>query len=103
MTNAFFEKVYQVTKKIPCGQVATYGQIAKMLGQPGAARVIGLALHRNPYAPIVPCHRVIAANGYLCGFTNGLRAKKELLQKEGVKVRKDKVDLAKYLWKGFIF
>lgn len=98
MGQQFSERVYQVTKKIPQGKVATYGQIAKILGKPGAARAVGQALHRNPYAPIVPCHRVVAANGHLHGFAKGLSVKAKLLTKEGVEVVNKRVDLNKYCW-----
>lgn len=94
----FAEKVYQATKKIPAGKVATYKQIAVLIGRPKAARAVGQALNHNPYAPIVPCHRVVAQNGHLCGFAKGLKVKKKLLQQEGVAVVGQIVDLARYLW-----
>lgn len=99
------KSVYQITQQIPLGKVATYGQIAVMVGKPGAARAVGQALHKNPYAPVVPCHRVAASSGHLHGFASGLVPKKKLLEQEGVKVWQNKVDLKKYLWesKGFIY
>lgn len=63
----FALSVYDAVCKIPDGRVATYGQIARMIGKPGAARAVGNALHANPYAPAVPCHRVVAADGSLAG------------------------------------
>ena len=82
----FAEKVYAAVKRIPKGRVATYGQIAEIIGQPGSARAVGNALHRNPYAPVVPCHRVVAADGSLaenfgCG---GAEVQYERLKAEGV-------------------
>ena len=82
----FAEKVYATVKRIPKGRVATYGQIAEIIGQPGGARAVGNALHRNPYAPVVPCHRVVAADGSLaenfgCG---GAEVQYERLKAEGV-------------------
>lgn len=96
MKASFSKQVYEITRKIPKGKVATYGQIAKILGRPKAARAVGQALHKNPYALIVPCHRVVATNGHLCGFAKGLEAKEKLLREEGVKFKDDLcVDLSK--------
>lgn len=92
----FFEKVYHITKKIPRGKVTTYGQLAATLGKPKAARAVGRALHQNPYAPQVPCHRVVGVDGHLCGFAKGLKAKKKILQNEGVEVTGWRVNLRKY-------
>lgn len=61
----FKEKVYDATARIPEGRVATYGQIAEIIGCPGGSRAVGNALHVNPYAPVVPCHRVVASDGSL--------------------------------------
>lgn len=80
--SAFQKSVYQVVKTIPRGQVRTYGWVARRLGKPGAARAVGRALHRNPFAPKVPCHRVVAQNG-LGGFARGVKAKVQLLRSEG--------------------
>jgi len=61
----FAQKVYDAVGRIPKGRVATYGQIAEIIGCPGGSRAVGNALHVNPYAPIVPCHRVVASDGSL--------------------------------------
>ncbi|MDP3998051.1 MAG: MGMT family protein [bacterium] len=95
----FSKKVYQLTKQIPKGKVTTYGQLAVLLGKPGAARAVGQALNKNPFAPEVPCHRVIGIDGNLCGFAKGLRVKEELLKAEGVEVIGGRVDLKNYLYK----
>ena len=68
---AFEAQVYVTTRFIPCGATRTYGQIARAIGEPGAARGVGQALGRNPFAIIVPCHRVVAANGKTGGFSAG--------------------------------
>jgi methylated-DNA-[protein]-cysteine S-methyltransferase len=65
---AFSQAVYRATRAIPPGQTVTYGQIASQLGEPGAARAVGQALGRNPFAPVVPCHRVLAAGKQLGGL-----------------------------------
>ena len=68
---AFEAQVYAAARFIPCGATRTYGQIARAIGEPGAARGVGQALGRNPFAIIVPCHRVVAANGKTGGFSAG--------------------------------
>lgn len=98
----FFRQVYEVVKKVPKGKVTTYGCVAAMIGRPRAARYVGYALHVNPEPIIVPCHRVVNREGKLSGgfAFGGLEIQKGLLEREGVKVIDDKVDLAVYLWNG---
>lgn len=96
----FFEKVYLVVKKIPPGKVATYGQIAQILGKPRSARVVGWALHVNRDKE-VPCHRVVNKEGRLATTfgMGGWEEQKRGLQAEGVKFADEKhVFLKKYLW-----
>lgn len=83
-------RVYAVVAKIPEGRVATYGQIARILGCRGY-RAVGMALNRNPYAPEIPCHRVVASDGGIGGFAQGTAAKKAILSREGVIVSNDYV------------
>ena len=77
--------VYVATRQIPPGATRTYGQIARAIGRPGAARDVGVALSRNPTPIIVPCHRVVAASGALTGFSapGGLATKRRMLELEG--------------------
>jgi methylated-DNA-[protein]-cysteine S-methyltransferase len=93
----FSEKVWNLTRRIPAGRVATYGDLARHLGTSGC-RAVGNALHRNPYAPIVPCHRVVGGDGKLIGYAHGLDAKRKLLESEGVAVVDGRVDLKKFRW-----
>ena len=81
----FHRQVYQVTRAIPPGATLSYGEIALRLGTPGAARAVGQALGRNPFAVIVPCHRVLSAGGKLHGFSaaGGIATKRRLLAIEG--------------------
>lgn len=79
----FERRVYEATREIPWGKVATYGQIAKAIGQPNAQRAVGQALGKNPIGVVIPCHRVVAADS-LGGFTGGLEYKRKLLRLEGV-------------------
>lgn len=92
----FAQAVYHLTSLIPMGKVATYGQLAQALRQPGSARAVGQALHRNPFAPNVPCHRVIKSTGKLGGFASGLKKKIALLTQEGVIIKNHRIDLTKY-------
>lgn len=66
---AFHQRVYALARAIPPGEILTYGEVAKRLGEPGAARAVGQALGHNPFAPVVPCHRVLAAGGRSGGFS----------------------------------
>lgn len=90
---SFNQKVWALCARIPRGKVATYGDIARALNCRGA-RAVGNALNRNPYAPEVPCHRVVGSDGRLTGFAGGLEKKTALLIAEGVAVSGDRVDIA---------
>ena len=68
---AFHQRVNAIARRIPPGQLRTYGDVAEELGDKGLSRAVGQALGRNPFAPIVPCHRVVAANGKPGGFSGG--------------------------------
>lgn len=90
---SFNQKVWATCARIPTGKVATYAAIARSLGTK-AYRAVGNALNRNPYAPAVPCHRVVGSNGSLTGFAGGLAKKQAMLKKEGVPLRRGRVLLA---------
>lgn len=79
----FQRAVWTQLQRIPYGQARTYGQIAKYVGKPGAARAVGAACNRNPIAIMIPCHRVVGADGSLIGYAGGLQRKKRLLELEG--------------------
>ena len=82
---AFNRRVYAIAREIPAGQTLTYGEVARRLGDSGAARAVGQALGRNPFAPVVPCHRVLAAKGKMGGFSanGGAATKRQMLLIEG--------------------
>ncbi len=80
--NAFERHVWQALLEIPYGETVSYGEIARAIGQPTAARAVGLANGRNPVALFVPCHRVLGANGSLTGYGGGLERKRFLLDLE---------------------
>lgn len=81
----FTRRVLEETRKVPYGKVAHYGSIAARLGVPAGARAVGQALGRNPIPLVIPCHRIVAADGSLGGFSMGLDIKARLLSIEGVK------------------
>jgi len=78
----FQQAVWKELRKIPFAETRTYGEIAKAIRQPKAARAVGLANNQNPIAIVVPCHRVIGANGSLTGYGGGIQRKRWLLQHE---------------------
>ncbi|HQP91506.1 MAG TPA: MGMT family protein [Candidatus Omnitrophota bacterium] len=78
----FEKKVYEAVRLIPKGQTRSYKWVAEKIGRPKAARAVGNALNKNPFAPVVPCHRVIKSDGSLGGFNGGLKKKIKLLREE---------------------
>jgi methylated-DNA-[protein]-cysteine S-methyltransferase len=83
---AFQRAVWQALLDIPFGQTCSYGQIAAAVGSLKAARAVGLANNKNPIAIIIPCHRVIGADGRLVGYAGGLHIKEKLLTLEGCRL-----------------
>lgn len=97
-----FQKIYEVVKEIPYGQVASYGQVAELAGNKRLSRVVGYALHSNPEPGVIPCHRVVTKNGSVSkAFAfGGDNKQRELLMAEGVEFLEDgDVDMEKYQWK----
>lgn len=75
----FQRRVWEALGSVPAGSTVTYGELARRVGRPGAARAVGSAVARNPVAIVVPCHRVVGAGGSLGGYAGGLAAKRRLL------------------------
>ena len=96
----FQAKVYKLCSRIPKGKVSTYKEIGKAIGKRGQVyRAVGVALNKNPFAPKVPCHRVVSSDGSIGGFASGTRKKIAILKKEGVEVKDGKiVDFKKKLF-----
>ena len=84
----FQQKVWTYLRKIPRGSVKTYSQVAKGIGKPFAVRAVANAIGKNPFAPKIPCHRVIRSDGSLGGYSGkgGLKKKRFLLKKEGIRL-----------------
>lgn len=104
-TNTFYEQVYAVVRRVPRGQVTSYGRVARMLGHPNAARAVGYAMaalrgkEDDPVYGPVPWHRVINSQGRISSPNPDLQAR--LLRAEGVAVSDEwRVDLTRYLWPG---
>ena len=94
----FNQRIWELTKKIPKGKVTTYKALAEAAGTK-AYRAVGNAMNKNPYGILncrgknmVPCHRVVDSKGHLHGFAHGLKKKKELLEKEGIKIKNSKIE-----------
>jgi methylated-DNA-[protein]-cysteine S-methyltransferase len=84
----FHQRVYEFARRIPPGETVSYGALAQQVGQPGAARAVGQALGANPFAPVVPCHRVLGAQTGTGGFSayGGLQTKLKMLEIEGARL-----------------
>lgn len=97
----FGKRVYGLAKRIPKGKVATYGQLARLAGNPRASRAVGRYMKINPSLPTIPCHRVVGYDGKLIGYSGpgGITKKKEMLKGEGVIFKGERVDLEKSLWR----
>lgn len=87
----FQERVYELIKRIPKGRISTYAIIARRLGTK-AYRAVGNACHNNPYFPKVACYRVVCNNGNIGGFASGVKNKIRLLEKEGIKIKNNKIE-----------
>jgi methylated-DNA-[protein]-cysteine S-methyltransferase len=96
---SFNEKVYSLLKRVPKGKVTTYGELARALGTK-AYRAVGNAMNKNPYAPRVPCHRVVKSDGTIGGFARGYQEKTRMLRDEGIIIIDGKItDFEKRLFK----
>jgi len=96
----FQQRVYDLVAQIPKGNVMTYGQVAAIVGSPGAARAVGMCMKHNPDTTIVPCHRVVASNGELTGYSaeGGVNTKYAKLKGEGVSFKGRAVNLMQSQW-----
>ncbi|HLC54288.1 MAG TPA: MGMT family protein [Candidatus Nanoarchaeia archaeon] len=92
---SFTERCYTLLKKVPRGKVTTYKALAHALNTK-AYRAVGNAMNKNPYAPQVPCHRVINSDGSLGGFASGIGNKISLLKKEGIVIEDNRINLEKF-------
>ena len=98
VTDSPTKRIYEAVKKIPKGKVATYADVAQMAGDRKMARAVGNALHKNPDPGTIPCHRVVNSKGELAGeyAFGGAWKQAQILEREGVEIVGNKVNLAKY-------
>ena len=99
--SAFFEQVYAVVQKIPLGRVTSYGAIARYLGHPQSARMVGYAMNASHHRPELPAHRVVNRNGLLSGKHHfpGSKLMQQLLESEGIIVKNDQIiDFKDFFW-----
>lgn len=101
MPKTFYDRVYDVVKRIPQGKVATYKIVAKLAGNPRAFRAVGTAMKNNPDMKNIPCHRVVGTDGKMHGYSakNGISSKIRMLKAEGVFFKGNLVELQKSLWR----
>lgn len=102
--NGFFKRVYEIVAEIPEGKVMTYGQIAKKLGYPRGARVVGWAMRSAPEGLKLPCHRVVKATGELapCHVFGDIEIQRVILEAEGITFREDgTIDMERHMWRMF--
>ena len=104
-SKSFNQKIYSLLKKVPKGKITTYKALANALGTK-AYRAVGQAMRCNPYAPIVPCHRVVKSDGSIGGFSGSInpnskevKRKIRMLMQESVKIKNRKIELEKFLFK----
>lgn len=99
---AFEYSVYKTVAEIPKGKISTYLEVARAIGKPKTARAVGNALNKNPFAPEIPCHRVVKSDGTIGGFAGGYRRKRKMLEEEGIKFKNNKiVDYARLTYSPF--
>ena len=91
MKGSFATTVYRFLKCVSSGKVTTYGALAARAGHPGAARAVGQIMNRNPHPIRVPCHRVVMSDGRVGGYARGVRAKIQLLRREGITIRSGRI------------
>ena len=94
------QKVYDILRIIPKGKVLTYGKLAEMLGNKRWARSVGNALHSNPDGDLYPCYKIVTCDGKLstASLFGGVEVQRKRLEADGIEVKRNKVDLKKYLW-----
>lgn len=96
---SFSSKCYSLLRKVPRGKITTYKALAEAMGTK-AYRAVGTAMNKNPYAPEVPCHRVVNSDGRVGGFAHGTKKKIEMLRREGIPIKNNRVEnMERFLYK----
>jgi len=85
------KKIYKKLLEVPEGKITTYGELAKAVGIKNGQRTVGRIMNKNPYPVIIPCHRVVKSDGKVGGYAYGQKVKINMLSKEGIKIKEDKI------------
>jgi len=85
------KKIYKKLLEVPEGKITTYGELAKAVGIKNGQRAVGRIMNKNPYPVIIPCHRVVKSDGKVGGYAYGQHVKINMLSKEGIKIKEDKI------------
>ena len=85
------KKIYKKLLEVPEGKITTYGELAKAVGFTNGQRAVGKIMNKNPYPVIIPCHRVVKADGKIGGYAYGVEIKTNMLKKEGIKIKDGKI------------
>jgi len=85
------KKIYKKLLEVPEGKITTYGELAKAVGIKNGQRAVGRIMNKNPYPVIIPCHRVVKSDGKVGGYAYGQQIKINMLSKEGIKIKEDKI------------
>ena len=100
MVTAWEKKILLLVSYIPPGKVITYKELARAAGTPKGCRAVGNSLNKNPWAPSIPCHRVVKSNGEVGGFAHGQKKKMEYLSSEGVDIQRGKITSPEFFISG---
>jgi len=92
------EKIYKKLLQVPPGKITTYGELSRAVGFENGQRVIGQIMKKNPFPVIIPCHRVVKSNGDIGGYAFGINVKKTMLSKEGICIKKDRIENFKNIY-----
>ena len=86
------EKIYKKLLQVPSGKITTYGELSRSIGLENGQRIVGQIMKKNPFPVIIPCHRVVKSNGSIGGYAFGVNIKKNMLLKEGINVKNNKIE-----------
>jgi len=92
------ERIYKKLLQVPCGKITTYGELSRSVGLKNGQRVVGQIMKKNPFPVIIPCHRVVKSNGDIGGYAFGINVKKTMLSKEGICIKKDRIENFKNIY-----
>ena len=92
------EKIYKKLLQVPSGKITTYGELSRSIGLENGQRIVGQIMKKNPFPVIIPCHRVVKSNGSIGGYAFGANIKQNMLLKEGINVKNNKIEIFENLF-----